>query len=59
VEDYDIQHEMAIINSVIEQQLEWELYARAQGPFAVFQGLNGKRFLIGCYPKVGSFAWRG
>jgi len=52
VEGYDIQHELDIINAVIEQQLEWERHAKAQGPFAIFQGLNGKRFLIGCYPKV-------
>ncbi|WOO84104.1 High-affinity glucose transporter HXT2 [Vanrija pseudolonga] len=52
VPGFDADHEISIIAATIEQQKRWELEAKSQGPFAILTGLNLKRFLIGCYPKV-------
>lgn len=52
VPGFDADHEISIIAATIEQQKRWELESKAQGPFAILTGLNLKRFLIGCYPKV-------
>jgi hydrogenase-4 membrane subunit HyfE len=42
----------AIIAGTIELQRKWDREAAAEGPFAILQGLNLKRFLIGSWPKV-------
>lgn len=52
VPGYDIDHELSIIEATIERQRAWSLEAKAHGPLAIFKGLNGKRFLIGSWPKV-------
>jgi MFS family permease len=52
VPGYNIAQEMAIIADTIEQQRIWDTQAHAEGPFAILQGLNLKRFLIGSWPKV-------
>jgi SP family general alpha glucoside:H+ symporter-like MFS transporter len=50
---YDIDGELSIIAVTIEKQRHWDREAKAEGPLAIFKGLNGKRFLIGSWPKVG------
>ncbi|WWC60692.1 uncharacterized protein I303_103268 [Kwoniella dejecticola CBS 10117] len=52
IPDYDIDGELAIIAATIEKQREWDREAAAEGTLAIFKGLNGKRFLIGSWPKV-------
>lgn len=52
VPEYDIDYELSIIEATIERQRAWSLEAKAHGPLAIFKGLNGKRFLIGSWPKV-------
>ena len=52
VPEYDIDRELAIIAATIEKQRQWDREAKAEGAFAIFKGLNGKRFLIGSWPKV-------
>jgi hypothetical protein len=52
VAGYDIDHELSIIEATIERQRAWSLEAKSQGSLAIFKGLNGKRFLIGSWPKV-------
>jgi SP family general alpha glucoside:H+ symporter-like MFS transporter len=52
VPGYDIEAELGIIEATWRSQDEWNALAKAQGPFAIFHGLNLKRFFIGCYPKV-------
>lgn len=52
VEGYDIDHELSIMEATVQQQREWALVAKAQGPLAMLTGLNLKRFLIGSWPKV-------
>ncbi|RSH94199.1 hypothetical protein EHS25_004002 [Saitozyma podzolica] len=49
---YDIDGELSIIAVTIEKQRHWDREAKAEGPLAIFKGLNGKRFLIGSWPKV-------
>ncbi|OCF31052.1 hypothetical protein I317_06846 [Kwoniella heveanensis CBS 569] len=49
---YDINRELGIIEATIEQQREWDRETKAHGPLAILKGLNGKRFLIGSWPKV-------
>lgn len=56
VPDYDIESELNVIILTIEQQRQWDHAARAEGPFAILKGLNLKRFLIGCWPKVSAHA---
>ncbi len=60
VEGFDIPAEMAIMQATIDQQREWDAQARLEGPLAIFKGLNGKRFLIGCVSGLTrpiSFCW--
>lgn len=52
VPGYDSDRELGIIAATIERQRENDQAARAEGPLAIFKGLNGKRFLIGSFPKV-------
>ena len=52
VQGYDIERELGIIAATIEKQRVWERQANAGGPFAIFKGLNLKRFLIASWPKV-------
>jgi len=52
VPGYDVDRELGIIAATIEKQRQWDREAKAEGPFAMFKGLNGKRFLIGSWPKV-------
>ncbi|WWD10134.1 hypothetical protein V865_008268 [Kwoniella europaea PYCC6329] len=52
VPEYDIDGELAIIAATIERQRQWDMESAAEGPWAIFKGLNGKRFLIGSWPKV-------
>jgi hypothetical protein len=52
VKGYNIDGELAIIAATIEQQRAMAAAGKAEGPFAIFKGLNGKRFLIGSWPKV-------
>ncbi|WWC71187.1 uncharacterized protein I206_105140 [Kwoniella pini CBS 10737] len=52
IPNYDIDSELAIIAATIEKQREWDREAAAEGTWAIFKGLNGKRFLIGSWPKV-------
>ena len=52
VAGYDIERELGIIHATIERQREWDRQVKASGPLAIFKGLNGKRFLIGSWPKV-------
>lgn len=49
---YDLEAELGIIVQTIELQKQEALASKAIGPLAIFKGLNGKRFLIGSYPKV-------
>ena len=52
VEGYAVERELGIIAATIEMQQEFDRQAKSEGPFAMFKGLNGKRFLIGSWPKV-------
>lgn len=52
VEGYDTQAELAIIVATIGKQQEYARESKNEGPFAIFKGLDGKRFLIGSWPKV-------
>ncbi|WWD20939.1 hypothetical protein CI109_105417 [Kwoniella shandongensis] len=52
VPGYDMERELGIIAATIEHQKRWDILAKAEGPFAMLKGLNGKRFLIGSWPKV-------
>ncbi|WVW83082.1 hypothetical protein I302_105100 [Kwoniella bestiolae CBS 10118] len=52
IPEYDIDGELAIIAATIERQRQWDREAAAEGSWAIFKGLNGKRFLIGSWPKV-------
>jgi hypothetical protein len=51
---YDVEVELGIISATIERQREFSREQKLNGKFAIFKGLNGKRFLIGSWPKV----WR-
>jgi SP family general alpha glucoside:H+ symporter-like MFS transporter len=52
VKGYNVDGELAIIAATIEQQRAMAAAGKAEGPLAIFKGLNGKRFLIGSWPKV-------
>ncbi|WOO86296.1 Hexose transporter 2 [Vanrija pseudolonga] len=52
VAGYDVDAEVSIIAATIKVQHQWDVAAKAEGPFAMLQGLNLKRFLIGSWPKV-------
>jgi hypothetical protein len=52
VRGYNVERELGIILHTIEVQRENDAATRAMGFTAVLRGLNGKRFLIGSYPKV-------
>lgn len=42
----------AIIEATIEDQKRYARESKSEGVMAMFKGLNGKRFLIGSFPKV-------
>lgn len=52
VEGYNYDSEIAIMASTIETQRLMAIASKAEGPLAMLKGLNGKRFLIGSWPKV-------
>jgi len=52
VPGYDVDAEVGIMVATIERQREWDAEAAAEGPFAMLQGLNLKRFFIGAWPKT-------
>lgn len=52
VEGYEIERELNILAYTVEVQRQHDAEAKLLGPFAIFKGLNGKRFLIGAWPKV-------
>lgn len=58
VEGYDTQAELAIIVATIGKQQEYARENENEGPLAIFKGLDGKRFLIGSWPKVCLLAGR-
>jgi len=55
VPGYDCEPELGVVVATIEMQQEWDRQAKSEGPFAIFQGLNLKRFLIGSWPKLCRF----
>ncbi|WWD22218.1 hypothetical protein CI109_106709 [Kwoniella shandongensis] len=53
VPGYDVEQEIGIMAATIEVMRLADIEGkRANGRFDIFKGLNGKRFLIGSYPKV-------
>ena len=52
VQGYDVERELGIISATVEQQRMWDRESGQQGFWAMFKGLNLKRFLIGSWPKV-------
>lgn len=58
VPGYDLDAELGIIVHTIEIQRQEAKIAKLEGPFAMLQGLNLKRFLIGSYPKVSTTSVR-
>lgn len=48
----DVDKELSIIEETLAEQRRWDEIYKAQGIFAIFKGLNLKRFLIGSWPKV-------
>jgi len=52
VPGYDVDAEVGIVVATLERQREWDREAAAEGPFAMLKGLNGKRFIIGAWPKT-------
>jgi len=52
VPGFDVERELGIIAATIEVQQEFDRQAKAEGPLGIFKGLNGKRFIIGSWPKV-------
>lgn len=52
VDGYNVDRELAILVHTVEVQKQHDAAAKMLGPFAVFKGLNLKRFLIGSWPKV-------
>lgn len=49
---YDVETELGIIEATVERQRVYSIEQKLNGRFAMFKGLNGKRFFIGCWPKV-------
>lgn len=52
VPDFDVERELAIMAHSVEEQRRFTQNAKEGGFFAVFKGLNRKRFFIGCWPLV-------
>jgi SP family general alpha glucoside:H+ symporter-like MFS transporter len=52
VDKFDVDKELNIMLYTVEVQKQHDSDANLLGPFAIFKGLNGKRFLIGAWPKI-------
>lgn len=48
----DVDKELLIMEQTIAEEQRWNEIYKSQGMFAIFKGLNLKRFLIGSWPKV-------
>jgi SP family general alpha glucoside:H+ symporter-like MFS transporter len=52
VDKFDVDKELNIMLYTVEVQKQHDSDANLLGPLAIFKGLNGKRFLIGAWPKI-------